>query len=223
MSNFLFYRSGGAVRRLASTVGTLRSSFAGSALPTTAPYVSPYAELFDTMRNNGPTTLGLTQDYIDFVRQGDKKLDCGIPESALRFTTTSYGRTLVAPGVHSNEHRVILKLNLKYLPLNTTGMEILREIVGNRLNDERSELRLTSNQFGSRIENKRHLVSMLDRIILSCQKLGASLEEGNEPSKAVEEGEQRSEAVGEGEQPSEVVEDEEKTAESTVPKDTKSV
>ena len=142
------------------------------------------------MRSNGPTTLGTTQEIVDYYSNlTEKKLECGIPESALRFTTTSYGRTTVAPFVHPNEHRVILKINTKYLPFDNPSneMEILREVVGNRLNDERNELRLTSDQFGSRIENKRHLVSMLNRIVLSCQRLGRELTSGGkEPERPVQ-------------------------------------
>jgi hypothetical protein len=107
-------------------------------------------------------------------------LRCGIPDSVLRFTTTSYGRTMNAPFVHPKEHLVVLKVSTRYLPLTPMEREILREIVGNRLNDDRNELRLASDEFGSRIENKRHLVSMLDRIVLSCQRLGKELEQNEE-------------------------------------------
>lgn len=160
-------------------------------------YVSPFQDIFDRMYSNGPTTLGTTDEYVEFQKERAKHqkiLQCGIPEHLLRFTTTSFGRTLIAPHVHPNEHRVILKINTKNLPFATTSkggssteMEILREIVGNRLNDERQELRLTSNQFGSRMENKRHLVSMLDRIVLSCQRLGAELKKSDGTAAAPQE------------------------------------
>jgi len=135
-------------------------------------YESPLQELFDRMERDGPTTLGTTE----FTPEKDKYLKCGVPESALRFTTTHYGRLLNAPFVHANEHRVALRVNTNKLPLNDVERDILKEIVGSRLNEDRGELRLTSDQFGSRIENKRHLVSMLDRIILSCQRLAKELE-----------------------------------------------
>jgi Mitochondrial ribosomal subunit protein len=150
-----------------------------SSLSIEAPYVSPFQELLDRMHADGPTTLGTTPELLEFERkraQNQRTLKCGILENNLRFTTTSFGRTLVAPHVHPTEHRVILKINTRNIPLDPTGVLILREIVGNRYNDERQELRLSSNQFGSRIENKRHLVSMLDRIVLSCQRLAAELE-----------------------------------------------
>jgi hypothetical protein len=141
-------------------------------------YVSPFQDIFDRMHENGPTSLGTTDEIVRFEREWEKNkkyLKCGIPEEVLRFTTTCYGRTLAAPHVMVNEHKVVVCVNTKYLPLDETEKEILREIVGKRLNDERNELRLQSNQFGSRIENKRHVVSMLDRIILACQRLGREL------------------------------------------------
>jgi hypothetical protein len=160
-----------------SSYGTSPSG--GSSTAGGGYYESPLQEIFDRMKANGPTALGTTQEILDIEKAFEmhqKKLECGIPEKALRFTSTSYGRTLLPPYVHANEHRVIMKINTKDLPFTSPyEFEILREIVGDRLNDERKELRLTSNKFGSRIENKRHLVKMLDRIVLSCQKLGAEV------------------------------------------------
>lgn len=138
-------------------------------------YVSPMQDLFDTMKQNGPTTLGTTE----FSPAAVKLLKCGVAEHDLRFTTTSYGRLTVAPHVHPAEHRVVLQVSTDKLPLsNEKQREILKEIVGSRWNEERQELRLTSDQFGSRIENKRHLVSMLDRIVLSSQRLAKEIQEG---------------------------------------------
>jgi len=168
----------------------IRSYSNSSKTPTSAGdgstehYVSPLEELFERMERDGPTTLGTTAaeegGYHAFGdSQASKRLKCGVPESKLRFSTTSFGRTMNDPHVHPNEHRVVMKLNLNDVPLDRNGieMEILREIVGTRLNDERNELRLMSNQFGSRIENKRHLVDMLDRIVLSCQRLAKELQD----------------------------------------------
>jgi hypothetical protein len=59
----------------------------------------------------------------------------------------------MAPYVHANEHRVVLKINTKDLPLGPQEMEILRNIVGNRLSNKQNKVRLTLDQFGSRIEN----------------------------------------------------------------------
>lgn len=133
-------------------------------------YESPLQELFDQM-DRDVTAIGTVRQMV----QEPKRLECGIPVDALRFTSTSYGRLLSAPYVHPNEHRVTMKVGLHHLPLNETEMQILREIVGNRI--EESQLRISSNQFGSRIENKRHLVSMLERIIQSCKTLGETAQQ----------------------------------------------
>jgi Mitochondrial ribosomal subunit protein len=145
-----------------------------------SPYESPMQAFFDDMYNNGPTTFGTTDEILQYeesVNKQQKVMSCGIPESKLRFTTTSWGRTMMAPFVQNNEHRVVCKINLNDLPFakGSPECDILQQIVGPRLNYDRNELRLTCNQFGSRIENKRHLVSMMDRIICSCQRLGAEL------------------------------------------------
>jgi hypothetical protein len=80
---------------------------------------------------------------------------CGIPESKFGFTTVSFGRTMMAPFVHNNDHCVIGKIHISDLPfqMGTQEWEFLQEIVGARLNVNRNELRLTSYQFGSRMEN----------------------------------------------------------------------
>jgi hypothetical protein len=75
----------------------------------------------------------------------------------------------LAPHVQPWEHRVTMRVNLEDMNLLTTPLEhqILHELVGPRMKG--NVLQLSSNQFGSRIENKRHLVSMLDRIVSGGQ------------------------------------------------------
>lgn len=134
-------------------------------------YVSHLQELFDQMNRN-ETTLGVDSSFL----KNDTLLPCGVPESSLRFTTTHYGRLLQAPFVHPNEHTVVMTARLGQ-SLTATEQLLLKEIVGERFDTEKKTLRLTSRQFGSRIENKRHLVSMLNRIVTSCQKLAKQAEE----------------------------------------------
>lgn len=70
------------------------------------------------------------------------------------------------------EYKVILQVKMKHLPLETdVEKEIFYQIVGSRFNHELQELKLTSNQFASRIENKRHLCWMLDRIVMGAKRL----------------------------------------------------
>lgn len=161
-----------------TTSSSSSSSYLDSILDPSAP-----ASLF------GSSSLAEEEPSAVLLRS-NKFLKCGISENVLRFKTQSYGRLLNAPFVHANEHRVVLLISLDELPLSTQlEHDILEEIVGvQRYNRERNELRLQSVQFGSRIENKRHLVSMLDRLVLSCQTLAKQVmeeEAGQEEMKDV--------------------------------------
>ena len=122
------------------------------------------------------TTL---EEYGAQPSQSSHLLDCGVSEDALRFSTTHYGRLLEAPHVHANEHKVVMTVSEQNLGLSSLELDILQEVVGpDRFH--KGVLRLSSNQFGSRIENKRHLVSMLDRIVNSCRRLGQQVEQETE-------------------------------------------
>ena len=136
-------------------------------------YESPFQEFFD-MIDKGRSSLGTTDET---PKPEDRFLKCGVNENALRFRTMHYGRQQLPPHIQPGEHRVTLKVNMKDVPLTDIERDIVKQIVGNRCNDERNELRLASDQFGSRIENKRHLVSMLDRIVLSAKRLAKELEQ----------------------------------------------
>lgn len=104
-------------------------------------------------------------------------LKCGISESVLKFRTTCYDRLMLAPYVKTNEYKVILQVKLQHLPLESDlEKEIFHQIVGTRFDHKLGELKLTSNQFASRIENKRHLCWMLDRIIIGAKRLAAEKE-----------------------------------------------
>lgn len=143
-------------------------------------YVSPFQEIFDTI-DEGKTFLGT----MEFQYPDVKLLKCGVAEHLLRFKTTTYGRLLEEPFVRPNEHRVILQVAIRHIPLTDVQQHVLKEIVGNRLNDETGVLQLTSSQFGSRIENKRHVVSMLERAVESAKNLTARVmdeEDGEVPS-----------------------------------------
>lgn len=128
-------------------------------------------DFFELMERNEPSILAMPPS--DSVTE-ETYLDCGIPESSLRFTTTVHGRLLMAPYVHPNEHRVVLYVrDVVETPLQK---QILHHIVGGRYDPKTNFLRLSSNQFGSRVENKRHLVNTLNRIILSCKELAEQAE-----------------------------------------------
>jgi len=131
-------------------------------------YVSPYNDLFAMMKkSNSPSnTIAASPERVI------PKLNCGVSESVLKFRTTCYDRLILAPYVQASEYRVILQVNMKHLPLESDlEKEIFHQIVGTRFDHDLNELKLTSNQFASRIENKRHLCWMLDRIVMGSKKL----------------------------------------------------
>ena len=134
-------------------------------------YVSPFQEIFDSI-NEGKTFMGTSQ----FVAPEVKYLKCGVPEHLLRYKTKTFGRLLEEPFVKPNEHKVTLQVETQYIPLSDMERIVMKEIVGSRLNDETGLLQLSSSQFGSRIENKRHTVSMLERIVESAKALAAKVE-----------------------------------------------
>eukprot|EP00559_Dactyliosolen_fragilissimus_P008908 CAMPEP_0184861220 /NCGR_PEP_ID=MMETSP0580-20130426/5966_1 /TAXON_ID=1118495 /ORGANISM="Dactyliosolen fragilissimus" /LENGTH=250 /DNA_ID=CAMNT_0027358641 /DNA_START=20 /DNA_END=772 /DNA_ORIENTATION=- len=151
-------------------------------------YISPYADFFDMIKR-GQTSMGtqlaLNESASEKLVSTTPKLKCGLPESVLRFRTYHYGLQFLAPFVDKNEHKVTLKISSKYLfapNMLQTQLEqtIFHQIVGARYLKDRQELRLSSNQFASRIENKRHLCSMLDRIVLGAKRLAAEVQKGND-------------------------------------------
>ena len=136
-------------------------------------YVSPFQNIYDRIED-GKTFLGTTRMTKS---NNSRRLKCGISEDVLRFKTSSYGRFLQEPFVSPNEHRVTLSVAVRDIPLEPIEMMILKEIAGTRLSDSDGMLQLSSTQFGSRIENKRHVVSMLDRLLLSSRSLAKRMQE----------------------------------------------
>lgn len=71
-----------------------------------------------------------------------------------------------------------MSVDIADLPLETDlEREIFKEIVGPRWQEEKGQVRISSVSFGSRIENKRHLVSMLNKLVLTSQRLASEVEE----------------------------------------------
>ena len=145
-------------------------------------YVSPYSKFFNNIEA-GRTSLGTTKALEQRVFEiQEQRLECGIPESELRFRTMSYGRFALPPYVSPGEHRVTVKVALSAIPFeNEQEKEIFLEIVGSRYNSKKGDLQLSSEKFASRIENKRYLVDMIEKIVLNARKLAKNFdaEDGN--------------------------------------------
>lgn len=178
MSSTMLKASALSSRRLmvGPTIPGYIRPFSSSPTASGTKYESPFQEFFD-MIEQGRTSLGTTENT---PKPQDKILKCGVKESAMRFKTMHYGRAQLAPHIEPGEHRVTLKVSMNEIPLTEAERDIVRQVVGDRVNEERNELRLTSNQFGSRIENKRHLVSMLDRIVLTAKRLATELDDNDD-------------------------------------------
>ena len=162
----------------AARVGRNVSALSASGSATDDGYVSPYQDFFDMIDRNETSFNAMA---IDAARRPSPVMKCGVLEDNLEFSTTCYGRLALAPHVMPQEHRVVMKVHLEDLPISTQLEKvILREIVGKRMSEEKNILQIQSNIFGSRIENKRHLVSMLDRIIIGTKSLAKEMEKQEE-------------------------------------------
>ena len=141
-------------------------------------YKSPYADYFNSIqsKNNPSSLIGIGSKKAQEEIQ-TATLKCGIPEHILKFKTTSYARLMLPPYVQPGEYKVTLQVYARDLPLDTPlEKEIFEQIVGPRFSAEKDELKLSSNHFASRIENKRHLCSMLDRIVIGAKRLAVEVE-----------------------------------------------
>jgi len=149
------------------------------------PYVSPYNDFFANIEA-GRTSLGTTTDMEEKSFEMEEAcLECGIPESELRFITKSYGRFALAPYVSAGEHKVTVKVNLNAIPFDSEKeKEIFKEIVGSRYSHEKDQLKLSSEKFASRIENKRLLVDMIEKIVSNSRELAKEFDAEDEKTAA---------------------------------------
>lgn len=144
-------------------------------------YESPYADLFERMKRN-ESPLSPKESQTKTVASSNAppidipKLKCGIPEYVLKFRTTCFSKLHLPPYVQQDEYKVYLTVSLNDIPLSTElEHQIFRQIVDRRYIPEKKQLRLSCNLFASRIENKRHLCNMLDRIVLGAQRLAKEI------------------------------------------------
>lgn len=157
-------------------------STAAAASSSNSNYKSPYADYFNSIqsKNNPSSLIGIGSKKAQEEIQ-TATLKCGIPEHILKFKTTSYARLMLPPYVQPGEYKVTLQVYARDLPLDTPlEKEIFEQIVGPRFSAEKDELKLSSNHFASRIENKRHLCSMLDRIVIGAKRLAVEVTEQSE-------------------------------------------
>lgn len=132
-------------------------------------YVSPLAPFFQEIKA-GRTSTGLSE--TDPLNPPSKLLKCGIAEDSLSFKAAHYTMSQLPPFVQRGEFKITLKVSLDDIPLkNKVERDMLLQLVGNRYHEKTNRLMLTSDKFPSRIENKRYLVELLDRLVIGAQKL----------------------------------------------------
>ena len=172
-----------ATARIPLTYSSLRNMVTAEAGPPPSSsdpssYTSPFADFFSNLEA-GRTSLGTTAvlERRAFEIQ-ERKLACGVPESALRFRTRSYERSVLPPYVEAGEHRVVVKLAVKNIPFGSEReREVFLEMVGPRYRPKTDEVQLSSEKFASRIENKRYLVDMIERLVESSRELAREFDE----------------------------------------------
>lgn len=162
--------------------GHIKAMSTMSTTSNSSSYESPYADLFDRMKRNETYISSTTSDNKRSRESTETddipKLKCGIPEYVLKFRTTNFAKLHLPPYVQKNEFKVHLTVSLRHIPLSTElEYKIFRQIVDNRFLEGKNQLRLSCNLFASRIENKRHLCNMLDRIVLGAQRLAKEIVE----------------------------------------------
>ena len=71
-----------------------------------------------------------------------------------------------------------MRLKIDLIPFtNNTERSTFRQLVEGKIDTQRDEVNLVSTQFASRIENKRHVVQMLDQFVFSARELAKDIEE----------------------------------------------
>lgn len=99
-----------------------------------------------------------------------------IPDSKLRFqtkSTFSVGSSIFYPHLKFNpaDFKVALVVALSDLGLSKVEQDVLVEMVGPRFNQGKRLVRLTANRFANRIENKKYLIFLLEKLLLEARRI----------------------------------------------------
>lgn len=166
-------------------------------------YVSPFQDFFDEIEQ-GRTSIGVADDdpsirslLHDNPKNPTPRLKCGISEEVIHFETmVLFRQGISTPFVDPEEFKMAILVDMKDLPFESDlERRIMQQLVGPRrwfvskeqrgrrtgddfksLGPEAITIKLSSNHFASRIENKRHLIHMLDRLVLSAKELASEAE-----------------------------------------------
>lgn len=99
-----------------------------------------------------------------------------IPDSKLRFQTKSTfatGGSIYYPHLkfHPADFKVAVVVALADLQLSHIEQDIFIEMVGPRFNQGKRLVRLTADRFSNRIENKKYLIYVLEKLLLESKRI----------------------------------------------------
>jgi predicted nucleotide-binding protein (sugar kinase/HSP70/actin superfamily) len=99
-----------------------------------------------------------------------------VSPDALKFKITSsfeHGTSILYPHLEFNpaDFKVTMYVSIDDLGLTAEEKLIFIEMIGKRYNQGKKEVRLTTERFPNRIENKRYLVVLLENLIAETKLL----------------------------------------------------
>jgi len=103
-----------------------------------------------------------------------------VPDNKLRFqlkATFSQGSSIFYPHLkfHPADYKVGLVVNTADLGLSKDELAVFVEMVGPRHNQGKRTVRLTADRFPNRLENKKYLIMLLEKLIAESKRLAAKL------------------------------------------------
>jgi hypothetical protein len=99
-----------------------------------------------------------------------------VPDSALKFklsSTFDHGTGIYFPHMNMNpeDFKVSMMASVDELGLSESELRVFIEMVGPRFNTGSRTVKLTSDRFPNRIENKRYLIVLLEKLIAEAKSL----------------------------------------------------
>lgn len=99
-----------------------------------------------------------------------------VSDDKLVFTLKSsfnHGNSIFYPHLKFNpaDYKVALQVHTNDLGLNEDELKIFLLMVGPRYNQGKKEVKLTTDRFPNRIENKRYLIMLLENLILETKNI----------------------------------------------------
>lgn len=129
--------------------------------------------LIQSYRNNWPDPYQVSTTIPPIVLP-----ERTVQENLLRFklsATYEHGTAVHFPHLQFNpsDYKVSLYVSIDDLKLSPREAAIFIEMIGSRYNQGKREVRLISNRFPNRIENKRYLTYLLENLLNEARRINA--------------------------------------------------